>query len=276
MDVTGHRSRKRVAEATRKVLLAVFLALAAGAVFAPAAAADHDPLATYSCLDATNITDTTATLNAATTDLLAASATFTLVIELDILVAQSPVAAPYSLNLTGLAPGSVYQYTVSCDPGGHDQTNATCVFATSGVAAPPGPYTCEAATDVTATSATLNAHTLDPRATTATFTLVDFDFIMPQQPVAAPYSLTVGNLSPGTTYTYRVVFNPGAFTQTNATCAFTTLLPVRNPPAAPPVDPRLPETGFSPTAGLSIGLVVSALGLAAMGAARLTRRPVTE
>ena len=266
--------------------LALLVAMAATGLLTSPAAADHNPGSEYLCIAATNVTDTTATLNSQTSDLSITSVTFTLV-ESDIVQPQMPVTAPYSLDVTGLTPGTVYSFTVEfftvvSDPGEHAQTNETCTFTTTGVPPAPGPYACLPATNVTDTTATLNAGTTDPSVTSATFSLIiGLDAIATQMPVPAPYSLDLTDLTPGTTYGYRVVFNPGGHSQSNETCTFTTQgNPPGNPPGTPPADPpanppRLPETGFEPATGATAGLLLLTIG-AVLAAAGRRRKPIFE
>jgi len=291
MNTRSNGGYAPAALAAIRASLAFLVALTGIALLAPPAAAEHDPDATYTCLAATNVTDTSATLNAGTTDPSVTSATYSLIIELDAIAVQMPVPAPYSLDLTNLTPGTTYGYRVVFNPGGHAQSNETCNFTTSGVAPPPGPYVCLAATNVTGTSATLNAGTTDRRVTSATFTLAVSDTVQTFMPVTTPYlfSLDLTGLTPGTTYRYTVVFNPGENAQSNETCTFTTPgnppgkppgnppgTPPGNPPANPPANPpRLPDTGFEPATGATAGLLLLTIGAVAAAAGR-RRKPIFE
>jgi choice-of-anchor A domain-containing protein len=160
------------------------------------------------------------------------------------------IDTPVSFAVSGLVPNTIYFYHVVATNAGGTATSAEQSFTT---AALPPTVAATPATNVTATSATLNGTV---NANNATTTDVHFDLRMASGSyaslaslpnvsgtLATPVSGAVSGLIPNTTYFYRVVASNAGGTATSAEQSFTTT-------AAGPTAVTKPATKVTPRSAM--------------------------
>jgi hypothetical protein len=196
----------------------------------------------YLCQPATGVSQTGATLNGSTDDADVTRAIFTFTQGSSATFEDtSSAAGAFSAAATGLTANTVYKYKVEFFEGANTTAVGTatdCAFQTS---QKPPTYACEAATNVTSTSATLNGSTDDDEVDAATFVLSPAEGTVAagtETGNSNKWSAAASSLKPGTDYTYTVQFKDGTdVAGTSASCAFTTgpavLGVTQEQPAAP-------------------------------------------
>lgn len=192
----------------------------------------------YACAGAVGVTPNSAVLQAVTSDPSVTSASFTLYTNnglTQVGPVQTDTSRPFSVGVEFLEPSKAYTYWVSFGPGGRAQSNSPCGFTTMAPTAttstttstttqpPEYSYACTFATNVSTTSAVVNASTNDPAISSAVFAVRrDGSLIGTKTAVGPPFFTAFDALAPSTQYTFTVVFNPGEHAQTTPPCAFTT------------------------------------------------------
>ena len=139
---------------------------------------------------------------------------------------------PVSLDLGGLASGTVYHFRVIASNTSGMATGADETFTTAGTAPAPATVTTAAATSVTATSAVLNGSVVPGASpTTCSFAYgptTSYGSLTNPQPVAAgttsvAITATIGGLASATALHYQLVCNSATGTVTGADQTATTL-----------------------------------------------------
>jgi predicted outer membrane repeat protein len=149
-------------------------------------------------------------------------------------------------------------FSNSSNPAGGDGTDVGA-FEYAGI---PPSVTTGAATDITTTTATLNA-TVNPNGLDSFLNFVlEFDSFSPQFAgsgvAAVPVSMAVSGLAPGTQYHYHAVAINSAGTTAGVEQTFTTLpAPTPTPTPNPSPTPPNPTPTATPTATATPGLVAN-------------------
>ena len=139
---------------------------------------------------------------------------------------------PVSLDLGGLASGTVYHFRVIASNASGVSTGADETFTTAGSPPAPATVTTASASNVTATSAVLNGSVVPGSAPTncsfAYGPTTSYGSLTPAQPVAAgttsvPMTATISGLASANAFHYQLVCNGAAGTVTGADHTLTTL-----------------------------------------------------
>ena len=199
---------------------------------------------------------------------------------------DSTLLTSHSVTLTGLTPGTTYNYAAtSANSGGVSTTSGNFTFATT--AAPAGPViTAVTATGLTSSSATITWTTSQAASSRVNYGLTTG--YGSQSPLDSAlltlHSVTLTGLTPGTTYNYAVVSaNSGGTSTTSGNFTFVTTAG----PAAPAIS-AVTATGITASSAtitwttdqasssrVSYGLTSGYGSLSALDSALLTSHSVT-
>jgi hypothetical protein len=145
---------------------------------------------------------------------------------------NTALATSHSMTITGLTPGTTYNYAaVSANAGGSSTTSANFTFATTSAPAPL--ISAVTATAITTTSATITWTTDIPSTTRVAYgTTAALGTQSPlDSALVTSHSMTLIGLTPGTTYFYAATsVNGSGGSATSANFTFTTPVPT---PVAP-------------------------------------------
>ncbi len=147
---------------------------------------------------------------------------------------STTLATGHSVTLTGLAPGTTYDYdVVSANSAGTSASSANYKFVTSAVSGAPPNITNVAATNVTTTSVTIT-WTTDQAATDQVNygTTTSYGLQSALSPaLITTHAVTLTGLTPGTTYNYYVVSaNSSGTPSTSSNATFMTMAAGATPP----------------------------------------------
>ena len=165
---------------------------------------------------------------------------------------NSTLVTPHSVTLTGLTPGTTYNYAAISADGGGPATSANFTFSTPSTIPTIGNVT---AGGVSTTSATITWTTDQPSSSQVQYGITTA-YGTSSGPLASPvtsHSVTLTGLTPGTPYDYEVMSGDSAGTATSANFTFST-------PFTPPAVPISPVGGASRNTGN--GNAVNSLSIA--------------
>ena len=199
---------------------------------------------TITAVAATGITLTSATISWITDTASGTQVTYGPTTAYGAYSAYNPtMVTVHSATLTGLNPGSTYNYAVSSSGAGGNATSGNFAFST--LSGPPVITSAISATAISTMSATITWATDKASSSTVSFgSVANFSVAATSNPTLETWhSVTLSALNPGTTYSYTVSsVGPGG-TATSVPLTFSTL-------AAPPVIYSVTATAIGPTSAI--------------------------
>jgi hypothetical protein len=137
----------------------------------------------------------------------------------------SALVTSHSVTLTGLTPGTTYDYDVLSTDSAGTATSANFTFVTS---TPVPTISAVASSGITATSATITWTTDQPSSSQVEYgTTTGYGALSALgSALVTSHSVTLTGLTPGTTYDYAVLSTDSAGTATSANFIFATSTPV--------------------------------------------------
>ncbi len=208
----------------------------------------------YRCVAPTNVTPTSATLNADTNNSNVTKAEFAITSGPTVSDDTPSAATPrFSASVSGLAPNTVYTYKVDFLTSATDVvgTASGCEFATGQLHT----YACAAPQNVTQTAARLRGSTDDPAVTGATFTAGSGSPVAGTSDGSGGWQADVTGLPAGATTAYTVSFDDGASEIGSAACQVATaavVIPATQETPQPPAVAPAAEERPTEVAGVEV------------------------